>query len=171
MDEPSAALSGPDTDRLHEIVRDLCAAGKTIILISHFLDEVLALADTVTVLRDGRVVETRPAAECDRGVARRGDARARRSRPHSRRSGPLRADAPTVLSVRNLVARGVAGASLEVRSGEIVGLAGLVGAGRTELARAIFGADPVVSGEVLLEGGRARRQPAAEPRRRRRDDP
>jgi ABC-type sugar transport system ATPase subunit len=152
MDEPSAALSGPDTARLHEIVRALCAAGKTIILISHFLDEVLALADTVTVLRDGRVVETRAAAESTEASL----VEAMLGRPLTAAFPPKRPQAPeatTVLSVRNLVARGVTGASLEVRSGEIVGLAGLVGAGRTELARAIYGADPVVSGEVLFEGG------------------
>ena len=149
MDEPSAALSGPDTARLHEIVRALAAAGKTIILISHFLREVLELSDTVTVLRDGRVVETTPTATATQASL----VEAMLGRPLTaafpRKSLPA-ADAPVVLSARGIVARGVVDVSLEVRSGEIVGLAGLVGAGRTELARAIFGADALRAGKVVL---------------------
>ncbi|HJX49070.1 MAG TPA: sugar ABC transporter ATP-binding protein [Gaiellaceae bacterium] len=149
MDEPSAALSGPDTARLHEIVRALAAAGKTIILISHFLREVLELSNTVTVLRDGRVVETTPTAT----ATEQSLVEAMLGRPLTAafpsKSLPPE-DAPVVLSARGIVARGVVDVSLEVRSGEIVGLAGLVGAGRTELARAIFGADALRAGEVVL---------------------
>ncbi|HEX7582713.1 MAG TPA: sugar ABC transporter ATP-binding protein [Gaiellaceae bacterium] len=149
MDEPSAALSGPDTARLHEIVRALVAAGKTIILISHFLREVLELSNTVTVLRDGRVVETTPTAT----ATEQSLVEAMLGRPLTAAFPPKRLppeDAPVVLSARGIVARGVVDVSLEVRSGEIVGLAGLVGAGRTELARAIFGADALRAGEVVL---------------------
>ncbi|HWE82460.1 MAG TPA: sugar ABC transporter ATP-binding protein [Gaiellaceae bacterium] len=164
MDEPSAALGGPDTDRLHEIVRSLRSAGKTIVLISHFLDEVLSLADRVTVLRDGRVVHEVPVAEASEASL----FEAMLGRPLTATfpaKRPPAADAPPVLAVRELVARGVAGASLEVRKGEIVGLAGLVGAGRTELARAIYGADAVVAGVVTLSGKSLRGGP-----RRRLDD-
>jgi ABC-type sugar transport system ATPase subunit len=151
MDEPSAALSGPDTDKLHEIIRSLAASGKTIVLISHFLREVLALSDAVSVLRDGRLVETTPTG----AASHESLVEAMLGRPLTAAFPPKRipdADAPVVLSVRGIAARGVVDATLDVRSGEIVGLAGLVGAGRTELARAIFGADAVTAGEVVLDG-------------------
>jgi len=152
MDEPSAALSGPDTEKLHEIVRSLVAAGKTILLISHFLREVLDLSDTVTVLRDGRAVQTSVTADATEESL----VEAMLGRPLTAAFPPKQAppaDAPIVLSARGVAARGVVDASLEVRAGEIVGLAGLVGAGRSELARAIFGADPLTAGEILLGSG------------------
>jgi rhamnose transport system ATP-binding protein len=159
MDEPSAALSGPDTEKLHQIIRGLAAAGKTILLISHFLREVLALAHAVTVLRDGRVVRTSPIAEAsEQSLLEAMLWRSLTATFPDKRPAP--ADAPVVLSVRGVSARGVDDASLEIRSGEIVGLAGLVGSGRTELARAIFGADPMTAGEVVLaEHGRLRGGP------------
>jgi rhamnose transport system ATP-binding protein len=159
MDEPSAALSGPDVARLHEIVRSLAASGKTILLVSHFLREVLALADHVTILRDGRLVRTQPAAEESedsliQGMLGRPLGAAFPPRPER----PV--DAPVAIAVRDLHAPGVTGVSLEVRAGEIVGLAGLVGAGRSELARAIFGADRRTAGSVELAGeGALRRGP------------
>jgi len=152
MDEPSAALSEPDTVRLHEIIRSLTQAGKSVLLVSHFLREVLELADTVTVLRDGKLVHTKPASEETEDTL----IQAMLGRPLDAAFPPKsehRAGAPVVLSVRELSAPGVIGASLEVREGEIVGLAGLIGAGRSELARAIFGADRRQSGEVELAGG------------------
>ena len=152
MDEPTAALGAQETRHLHEIVRRLAASGKTIVLISHFLGEVLELADTVTVLRDGRVVKTAPTAdETEASLVE-----AMLGRPLTStfpvKTAPA-ADAPVVLSVRKLSAPGVESASFELRAGEILGLAGLVGAGRTELARAIFGAASVDSGEVVLGSG------------------
>ncbi len=153
MDEPSAALSEPDTVRLHEIIRSLTQAGKSVLLVSHFLREVLELADRVTVLRDGKLVRTRPASEETEATL----IQAMLGRPLDAAFPPKpahRAEAPVVLSVRELSAPGVSGASLEVREGEIVGLAGLVGAGRSELARAIFGADRRQGGEVELVGDR-----------------
>ena len=142
FDEPTAALSATEVQRFHEIVRGLAAGGRTVILVSHFLGEVLALADTITVLRDGRVVKTVPAAaetEDTLVAAMLGRSVSRTYPPKQ----PPAADAPPALTVRDLTAAGVHGASLEVRAGEIVALAGLVGAGRSELARAIFGASPV----------------------------
>ena len=153
MDEPSAALSEPDTVRLHEIIRSLAKAGKSVLLVSHFLREVLELADTVTVLRDGKLVRTKPAAEETESTL----IQAMLGRPLDAAFPPkavLRADAPIALSVRELSAPGVSGVSLEVRAGEIVGLAGLIGAGRSELARAVFGADRRKDGEVELAGSR-----------------
>ena len=142
MDEPSAALTADEGARLFEIVRGLKRQGTTIVYVSHFLDEVLALVDTVTVLKDGKLVRTSPAAVRDARSARHRDARDARSSWRSPRRRSRRADAPVVLSVRGLAREGVIqDVSLEVRAGEIVGLAGLIGSGRSEVARAIFGAD------------------------------
>jgi ABC-type sugar transport system ATPase subunit len=154
MDEPSAALGAPETAQLHTIIRSLVRAGKTILLISHFLREVLDLADTVTVLRDGAVVRSGPtAAETEDSLVEAMLGRPLTSTFPERQAVPP--DAPVVLSVRDLHAPGVDGVSFEVRSGEIVGLAGLVGAGRTELARAVYGAARVESGDVRLASGSA----------------
>jgi len=154
MDEPSAALGGPDVERLHEIVRSLARTGKTIVLVSHFLREVLELADTVTILRDGQLVRTAPAGEETEESLIQGML----GRPLGAAfpDKPARAeDRPVALSVRDVEVPGVAGVSLDLHSGEILGLAGLVGAGRTELARAIFGADRRTAGSVELADGRA----------------
>jgi simple sugar transport system ATP-binding protein/ribose transport system ATP-binding protein len=159
MDEPTAALSEQETRQLHEIVRRLVQAGKTILLISHFLGEVLELSDTVTVLRDGKVVRTsRAADETEPSLVEAMLGRPLTSTFPAKQ--PPSADAPTVLAVRELVAPGIENVSFELRAGEILGLAGLVGAGRTELARAIYGAARVRSGSVeLSSGGRLGRSP------------
>jgi len=150
MDEPTAALSAPETKRLHVAIRELAGRGVTIILVSHFLDEVLALADTVTVLRDGRLVHTKPAAAHTRDSL----IEAMLGRTLDASFPPRRAVAPNarvVLRVERVRAAGVEDVSLTVRAGEIVGIAGLVGAGRTELARAVFGANRR-RGNVELHG-------------------
>ncbi|MBA2720135.1 MAG: sugar ABC transporter ATP-binding protein [Chloroflexi bacterium] len=151
FDEPTASLSATEVERFHEIVRSLARNGRTVILVSHFLTEVLTLADTITVLRDGRVVRTGPAAEEteDTLVAAMLGRSVGRTYPPKQRAA---ADAPIALSVRDLHAAGVAGASLNVRAGEIVALAGLVGAGRSELARAIYGAVPATAAELTAAG-------------------
>jgi ribose transport system ATP-binding protein len=152
MDEPTAALGAEETAHLHEIIRSLAGAGHTVLLVSHFLREVLALADEVTVLRDGRLVRTAPAAEQTEDSL----IHAMLGRPLTAAFPPKAvapADAPPVLTVRDLHAPRVEGVSFTVRAGEIVALAGLVGAGRTELARAIYGAQRPVAGSVELAGG------------------
>ena len=152
MDEPSAALGAHETHQLHEIITRLASSGKTILLISHFLGEVLSLADTVTVLRDGKVIKTAAtSAETEASLIEAMLGRPLTSTFPPRQPPPT--DAPVLLSVRNVRAPGVEDASFEVRAGEIVGLAGLVGAGRTELARAVFGASRLESGEIELQGG------------------
>ncbi|MCI0344799.1 MAG: sugar ABC transporter ATP-binding protein [Chloroflexi bacterium] len=151
LDEPTAALSGPDAERLHEIVRGLAAAGRTVALVSHFLGEVLGLADTVTILRDGRVVRSGPTAAESEATLISGMLGRTIERTYPARRPPP-ADAPVVLRVAGLSAPGVRDVSLEVRAGEIVALAGLIGAGRSELARAIFGAAPRTAGSVELGG-------------------
>jgi rhamnose transport system ATP-binding protein len=154
MDEPTASLGAEETAQLHEIVRSLARAGRTVLLVSHFLREVLALADAITVLRDGRVVKTAPATEETEDSL----IHAMLGRPLTAAFPPRSArpvDAPAVLTVRDLHAPRVDGVSFTVRAGEIVALAGLVGAGRTELARAVFGAERPVAGEVVVAGGPA----------------
>ena len=151
MDEPTAALSGAETERLHEVVRALAAQGKTILLISHFLREVLELADTVTVLRDGRVIRTAATVEETEDSL----VEAMLGRPLASTFPAKRlpeTDAPVVLAVKGLQAPGIAGVDLAIRAGEIVGLAGLVGAGRSELAHAVFGATATQAGAVELNG-------------------
>jgi ABC-type sugar transport system ATPase subunit len=153
MDEPTAALSRPDVARLHETIRRLAGSGTTIVLVSHLLREVLDLAQEVTVLRDGRVVRTAHAAdETEQSLLNAMLGRSLGATFPAQR--PAGAAAPVVLSVAGLRAAGVNGVSLDVRAGEIVGLAGLVGAGRTELARALQGASPVTAGTVSVGGGR-----------------
>jgi simple sugar transport system ATP-binding protein/ribose transport system ATP-binding protein len=162
MDEPTAALTADEGERLFETVRELRARGTTIVYVSHFLAEVLALVDTVTVLRDGRLVRT--AATADETPQTLVNAMLGRSIELTfpdRRFPPE--DAPVVLSVRGLTrAPALSDVSFDVRAGEILGLAGLIGSGRSEVARAIFGADRLDSGEVAVEGRRVRvRSPRA----------
>jgi ABC-type sugar transport system ATPase subunit len=150
MDEPTAALTPPEADRLFAVIRELRRHGVGVIYISHRLDEVFGIADRVLVLRDGEQVATRPVRDVTRDglielmVGRRLD-----------QEFPARA--PTVgeprLVVRDL-RRGevVRGVSFEVRRGEVLGLTGLVGSGRTETARLIFGADARDGGTIELDG-------------------
>jgi ribose transport system ATP-binding protein len=149
MDEPTTSLSGREIDQLFRVVDELKAQGMGIVFVSHWLEEVFRIADTVTVLRDGRLVDSRPANTVDAdGVIRlmvgRGVAHVTAApRPIGER----------VLKVSNLTRVGVVDdVSFEVSAGEIVTLAGLVGAGRTELASCIFGVDPYESGSVELAG-------------------
>ena len=148
LDEPSASLAAQQVDRLHEIVRNLRAGGRTVILVSHFLGEVLALADTVTVLRDGRTVRTGPAGEETEDSLVAGMLGRPASRTYPDKRLPP-ADSPVALTIRNLSAPGIRDVSMTVRAGEIVGLAGLIGAGRSELARAVYGAAVNLGGEAL----------------------
>jgi ABC-type sugar transport system ATPase subunit len=151
MDEPTAALPRPDADRLYQVIRRLAAGGTTIVLVSHFLREVAELADEVTILRDGHLVRTAPAAnETEDTMLSSMLGRSLGTAFPARR--PVPAQAPIVLQARGLSAPGVHDVSLDVRAGEIVGLAGLVGSGRTELARALCRAQRVTSGTVSVAG-------------------
>ncbi|HEY1367802.1 MAG TPA: sugar ABC transporter ATP-binding protein [Gaiellaceae bacterium] len=154
MDEPTAALSPNEVERLFATVRQLRERGVAVVFISHRLEEVSAIADTVTVLRDGRHVATRPAAELSHGelvrlmVGRSLDALFPKEQAEI---------GDVTLSARGLRRRGVfSDVSFELRRGEIVGLAGFVGSGRTEVARAMFGIDRLDGGELQIEGRRFR---------------
>jgi ribose transport system ATP-binding protein len=149
LDEPTAALNAHEAEALFAQVDRLRAEGTGVLFISHRLADVERLADRITVLRDGRVVATRPARELGRDeivhlmVGR--DVAALPTRGAS-------AFGPAALRVVGLTGAGFTDVTFEVRRGEIVGLAGLVGAGRTEMLRAIFGADPRRAGQVYLRG-------------------
>jgi ribose transport system ATP-binding protein len=151
FDEPTAVLSAQDAGRLHEIIRRLRAEGVGIVYISHRLEEILSISDRVTVMKDGQVVATKPAAELTIDAM----IRMMVGRPMAAlfpEKGP-RTIGEERLAVRDLQAgRLVRGVTFSVRAGEIVGLGGLVGSGRTEVARVIFGADPLESGVILLDG-------------------
>jgi simple sugar transport system ATP-binding protein/ribose transport system ATP-binding protein len=152
MDEPTSALTRDEADRLFELVRGLRRSGTTIVYVSHFLAEVLALADTVSVLRDGRLIKTSAAsAETPESLVTAMLGRTIGLAFPDKEPPP--ADAPVALSVRDLTSPpAVAGVSFDIRAGEIVGLAGLIGSGRSEVARAIFGADVPRSGTIEVAG-------------------
>ncbi|WP_382308673.1 sugar ABC transporter ATP-binding protein [Herbiconiux sp. UC225_62] len=151
MDEPTASLGPEDIERLHTVIRGLRSNGCAVVYVSHDLDAVLEICDTVTVLREGTVVETREASAWTKASL----IRAMLGGVVLDEVAPVRAGrvfGDPVLGLRGVRAPGVALDALELRAGEIVGLAGLVGSGRTRLLRAIAGADPVDAGEMAVEG-------------------
>jgi ribose transport system ATP-binding protein len=152
MDEPTAALTDRETDALFALIAKLKATGVAFVYISHRLEELPRIADRITVIRDGRAVETRATSALPQNemiqlmVGRALEA-------HFPDLPAVAPDAPVRLAVRDLrAASNVNGVSFEVRAGEIVGLAGLVGAGRTEIVRAIAGADVATNGEIVVDG-------------------
>jgi ribose transport system ATP-binding protein len=150
LDEPTSALTGADTERLFAIVRRLSRAGVTVLYISHFLEEVERIADEYTVLRDGRSVATGRVESTTRSELVTLMAGRSVSALFPRTS---RTPGDVALEVRELSGKRLPRrASLSVRRGEVFGIAGLVGSGRTELLRAIFGLDPRSSGQVLVAG-------------------
>lgn len=149
MDEPTASLSEEDTQNLFRVIQELRQRGVGIIYISHRLDELPIIADRVTVLRDGVTIETRTMAEVDRQELIRLMVGRELAAVFPKRQVAL---GKTVLEVRNLRCQpaGIRDISFIVRAGEILGFAGLVGAGRTELARTLFGLTPADAGEIRL---------------------
>lgn len=151
MDEPTAALTGSEAAALRAVLRRLADNGQTVVLISHFLSEVLEVSDTITTLRDGRLVSTVPASEATEASLIQGMlGRALDAAFPPKATTP--ADAPVVLEVEDLHAPGVHGVSLALHAGEILGIAGLVGSGRSELARAIYQDTRATSGAVRVSG-------------------
>jgi ribose transport system ATP-binding protein len=163
MDEPTSSLQGKDVEHLFALVRRLRARGTAVVYISHFLEEVREVADRYTVLRDGRSVSTGSLASTSdealiahmvgRAVGELFPARAR----------SVEADA--ALEVRGLRSPLLKGIDLDLRAGEVLGIAGLTGSGRTELVRALFGLDPPKGGEVRVRG-RSRAASSARPHQR-----
>ena len=157
MDEPTAALTQTEQTRLHGVVRELRAQGTGVIYITHRLEEIFALADRVTVLRDGESVGTRPAAGLTEPELIRLMVGREVAQPYPPAEHP---PGDAVLRVRGLGRRdaGVRDVSFDLHAGEILGLAGLVGAGRTELARILFGLTPADAGTIELAGRPVRPQ-------------
>ncbi|MDF1502788.1 sugar ABC transporter ATP-binding protein [Roseisolibacter sp. H3M3-2] len=151
LDEPTSSLGEAESARLFATVARLKARGVTLLYVSHRLPEIFRLCDDVTVLRDGRHVETRPTAEVDEGSL----VRAMIGRPHAQYfpdAAPA-ARGAELLRVEGLSSPGrFADVSFALHAGEVLGLAGLVGAGRSEVARALFGLDPHATGRVLVRG-------------------
>lgn len=151
FDEPTSSLTRHETARLYELIRRLLARGVTALYVSHRMEEIFDLCDTITVLRDGRHVETRPKSEMTEATLVR--SMIGRSLDEY---FPAHLEAPTGderLRVEGLASPGrFESVSLSLRAGEVVGLAGLVGSGRSELAQALFGLDARATGSVLLDG-------------------
>ena len=152
LDEPTSSLTNRERDRLFETLRQLKADGVAIIYVSHRLEELAVIADRATVMRDGAVVATVPVAQTSRAAL----VAMMVGRDLSERTQPAyRPPAEVALRVEGLNAPGVLhDISFEAFRGQVLGIAGLVGSGRTELLRAIFGADPVTGGTIFVNGER-----------------
>ncbi len=152
LDEPTAALTLPEVEELFKIMRELKEKDIGMIYISHRMDEITRISDRVTVMRDGEYVGT---VDTD-GVTKDDIVKMMVGRViygDKKEASTVPADAPVVLEVRHLNAgKEVRDVSFSLRKGEILGFAGLMGAGRTEVARALYGADPKQSGEILING-------------------
>jgi len=158
MDEPTAALSGVEVDRLFAVARSLRDEGRALLFISHRFDEVFALCDVVTVMRDGSYISTEKIADTDVDTIVRQMVGRDVSELFPKQETTV---GEVLLDVQGLSTAGVfQDISFQVRAGEIVGLAGLVGAGRSEVARAVFGVDRYDSGTVIVQG---RRVPGHDP--------
>jgi ribose transport system ATP-binding protein len=154
MDEPSATLGGQDLEYLFDIIRALKRQGVGVIYISHRIAEIFQVADRVTVFKDGVTVGTQDVSNIDRPTIVRMMIGRTLSEAFPARGG---AAGPEVLRVERVTCKDrLHNVNLSVRSGEIVGIAGLVGAGRTELAEAVFGARPIDSGEIWIQGAKVR---------------
>ena len=161
MDEPTAALNNVEIDDLFRIIGQLKEHGVGIVYISHKMDELKRISDRVTVMRDGQYINTVPTATTSMDTI----ISMMVGRPLFEGDGPSEpaADNEIVLEVRNLNrGRAIKDVSFTVRKGEILGFAGLMGAGRTEVARAIFGADKIDSGEILVHGNKVSIQSPAD---------
>jgi ribose transport system ATP-binding protein len=154
LDEPTSALSGREAHRLFEIIRDLTRSGVAVVYVSHRLPEVLEIAERITVLRDGEKIETVSASEVDEGRLARTMVGHELASELEERATPVDTEDERVL----LRAQGLARPprlkplDLELRAGEIVGVFGLVGAGRTRLARTLFGLEPATEGTLEIDG-------------------
>ena len=148
LDEPTSAIGERETEKLLQVLRMLRDRGVSIIYVSHKLKEVFAISDRITVLKDGNLVATVRTADTSQDAVVNMMVGRELSQlfPPPHNGGK----AESVLRVRNLSGRGFSNVSLELYSGQILGIFGLTGAGRTELARGIFGAEPIITGEILI---------------------
>lgn len=150
LDEPTSALPAEEVDVLHKVVRRLAEQGRAIIYVTHRLQEIPKVADSVTVLRDGRKIGTIPVAEATPERITQMMIGSDWQRTQWQRDAEM---GEVKLAVKNLNRAGLLhDVSFELRAGEVLGIAGLLGSGRTELMRAIFGLDPIDSGEIWVRG-------------------
>jgi inositol transport system ATP-binding protein len=158
MDEPTSAITDREVEHLHRMIRSLRTSGVAVIYITHKMDEVFQIADTVTVFRDGKHVATVPAADLDRHRLIALMVGRELTQLFPKEPAEI---GETVLSVRGLTRKGrVTDVSFDLRRGEILGLAGLLGAGRTEVLEGIFGVAKIDAGEIWIKGRRVEiRQP------------
>lgn len=163
MDEPNSSLSETETQRLFTVIETLKQRDVAVIYVSHKIEEVLRIADRISALRDGEYRGTIPKSEASVDkVIQMMVGRELRQEVHRLRQSAGKVDGKPRLEVRGLSGKRFQDVSFEIHEGEIVGFAGLVGAGRSEVARAIFGADPVTAGEIRLDGRPVRfRSPSA----------
>ncbi|PPS21924.1 sugar ABC transporter ATP-binding protein [Brachyspira murdochii] len=152
LDEPTAALTESETKELFRIIKDLQVSGVSIVYISHRLDELFILSDRITVIRDGEYIDTKITKDTNKDeIVNLMVGRVIYETPKT--ESKVSKDAKEILRVENLVVPGVVkNVSFSLKQGEILGFAGLMGAGRTETARAIFGADKFESGKIFVEG-------------------
>jgi ABC-type sugar transport system ATPase subunit len=153
MDEPTSAITETETANLFRVIRKLKAEGKAIIYISHKIDEIFQIADEITILRDGRHIGTRPAAEISHDHLIMMMVGRELGEQYASKDNAI---GEMMLEVRNLTKRNkFRGIGFSVRRGEILGIAGLMGSGRTEIAEAVFGLNPADSGEIWVAGKKA----------------
>ena len=150
MDEPTAALTDKEIEELFRFIRDLKAKNRAIVYITHRIDEIFVISDRVTVMRDGQYVDTLETKETDKDTIIKKMV-GRVIYEQSKTKSAAGSNAPVVLEVKGLKSRVVKDVSFELKKGEILGIAGLVGAGRTETARLIFGADAKQNGEIFVK--------------------
>ena len=152
MDEPTSSLSKGEVEQLHDAMKKLRREDRTVIYVSHFLDDIISVSDRITVLRDGehvKTVSTSDIAKADLVAAMLGGGKTETPFPEKL----VTAEKPILLEAHGISsAHGARNATLKVHEGEIVGLIGLVGSGRSEIARALIGADTTSAGELVLEG-------------------
>lgn len=154
LDEPTAALSEAEAEDLFEKMNQLKARGVAIVFISHRLEEIKRVSDRVTIMRDGQYIDTLNAKTCSiQDIVRLMVGREVLEEPKAKSNVPE--GAPVVLTASHLQSNKVKDVSFELRKGEILGFAGLVGAGRTETMRLIYGADPMDGGEIMVNGKKA----------------
>ncbi|MFE4833723.1 sugar ABC transporter ATP-binding protein [Arthrobacter sp. NPDC056691] len=157
MDEPTARLSGPERTDLRDLMIELANGGITIIYISHFLEEIFDVCSSVTVLRNGKVVDSGPVAEFTLSSMTRAMLNAELAHEELDEARTDRAvSTDTVLELEDVAGPRISGINLRVHAGEVVGIAGLVGSGRTRLAKTMAGAEPNTAGRILLGGRPAR---------------
>ncbi|WP_323873319.1 sugar ABC transporter ATP-binding protein [Paenibacillus polymyxa] len=156
MDEPTSSLTKKETEVLFEFIEKLKKKGYTIVYISHRMEEIFQVCDRITILRDGRIVATENIADTNMETVISHIIGSNLNKTLEYHTREYNRTAEPMIEIKNLNTPKLSNINLKVVPGEILGLAGLMGSGRTELARAIFGIDPITSGEILIQG-KARR--------------